>query len=95
MFRIEKIFENELTELVKVEGKINDNEVSDWAESLQATLGGSLKQIILNFSELTSLCPRAVETLIQCMKPNLFLLNCPTVVRNRVYAAGWRENILE
>lgn len=95
MFRIEKIFENHQTELIKVEGEVNDSEVIDWADSLQAMLDDSLKQIILNFSELTFLCPKAVEALIHCMTPNLLLLNCPTALRNRIRAAGWPENILD
>jgi anti-anti-sigma regulatory factor len=95
MFRIDKIFENYQTELIKVEGEIKDSDVKDWAESLQAFVGGSPKQIILDFCDVTFICSKTVEILIQHLAANIFLLNCPAAVKNLVHAAGWPESILE
>ncbi|MGH7456615.1 MAG: hypothetical protein ACRENG_35025, partial [bacterium] len=78
MFRIDKIFENYQTELLKVEGEIKDSELKDWAESLQSMMNGSPKQIILDFCDATFVSSKAVEILIHQMTQNIFLLNCPT-----------------
>ncbi len=95
MFRIDKIFENYQTEIIKVEGEIKDGDMRDWAESLQSIMNGSPKQIILEFCDATCLSAKAVEILIQHLATNIFLLNCPTAVKNLVHAAGWSENVLE
>ncbi len=95
MFRIDKIFENYQTELIKVEGEIKDSDVKDWAESLQAFASGSPKQIILEFCDATFISSKAADILIQRLAANIFLLNCPTAVKNFVHAAGWSESILE
>ena len=95
MFRIDKIFENYQTELIKVEGEIKDSDARDWAESLQSITNGSPKQIILNFCDVTHLSSKAAEILIQRLSTNIFLLNCPTAVKNLLHAAGWSESVLE
>ena len=95
MFRIDKVFENELTEIIKVEGEIKDGEVKDWEESLQSILNGSPRQIILDFCDVTFFSPKAVELLMRQMTQNIFLLNCPTAVKNLVHAAGRPESVLE
>ena len=95
MFRIDKIFENYQTELIKVEGEIKDSDVKDWAESLQSMINGSPKQIIFDFCDATHLSAKSVEALIQQMADNIFLLNCPTAIKNLVNAAGWSESVLE
>jgi anti-anti-sigma regulatory factor len=95
MFRIDKIFENYQTELIKAEGEIKDSDVKDWTESLPAFVSGSPKQIILDFCDVTHLGPKAAEILIQRLRTNIFLLNCPTAVKNLVHAAGRSENVLE
>lgn len=95
MFRINKIFENYQTEIIKVEGEIKDSELKDWTESLQSVMNGSPKQIILDFCDVTHLGPKAAEILIQFLAQNIFLLNCPTAVKNLVYAAGWSGSVLE
>ena len=95
MFRIDKIFENYQTELIKVEGEIKDSEMKDWVESLQSITNGSPKQIIFDFCDVTHLGVKSVEALIQQMASNIFLLNCPTAVKNLVHAAGWSQSVLE
>ncbi len=95
MFRIDKVFENYQTELNKVEGEIKDNEVKDWAESLQSFTNGSPKQIIFDFCDATFISSKAIEILIQHLATNVFLLNSPTAVKNLVHAAGWSESVLE
>ena len=67
MFRIDKIFENYQTELIKAEGEIKDSEVKDWAESLHSIMNGSPKQIILDFCDATFVSSKAVEILIHQM----------------------------
>jgi anti-anti-sigma regulatory factor len=95
MFRVDKVFENYQTELIKVAGEIKDRDAGDWAESLQSIINGSPKQIILDFCDMTYLSPKAAEILIQRLSTSIFLLNCPTAVKNLVRAAGRLENVLE
>jgi anti-anti-sigma regulatory factor len=95
MFRIDKVFENYQTELIKVEGEIKDSDAKDWAESLQSIINGSPKQIILDFCDAIFISSKAVEILIQRLGTNIFLLNCPVAVKNLVHAAGWSESVLE
>ncbi len=95
MFRIDKVFENGQTEIIKVAGEIKDSDAKDWAESLQAIMNGSPRQAILDFCDVTHLSPRAAEILIQRLRTNIFLLNCPTATKNLVRAAGGSESVLE
>jgi len=95
MFRIDKVFENYQTELIKIEGEIKDSDVKDWAESLQAFVSGSPRQIILEFCGAAFISSKAAEILIQHLAANIFLLNCPAAVKNLVHAAGWSASVLE
>jgi anti-anti-sigma regulatory factor len=95
MFRINKIFENYQTEIIKVEGEIKDSDAKDWAASLQSIMNESPRQIILDFCDATFVSSKAVEILIRQMTQNIFLLNCPTAVKNLVHAAGRPESVLE
>jgi anti-anti-sigma factor len=95
MFRIDKVFENDQTEIIKVEGEIKDSDAKDWAESLQSIMNESPRQIILDFCDATFISSKAVEILIHQMTPNIFLLNCPTATKNLVHAAGRSKSVLE
>jgi hypothetical protein len=78
MFRIDKVFENHRTELIKVEGEIKDSAAKDWAESLQSIINGSPKQ---SFSTLRrdSLSQSRRDTHSPA-EHKYFLLNCPTAI---------------
>jgi anti-anti-sigma regulatory factor len=95
MFRIDKVFENDQTEIIKVEGEIKDGDAKYWAESLQSIMNGSPRQIILDFCDATFVSSKAVEILIHQMTKNIFLLNCPTAVKNLVHTAGRSASVLE
>lgn len=95
MFRIDKVFENDQTELIKVEGEIKDGDAKDWAESLQSIMNDSPRQIVLDFCDATFVSSKAVEILIHQMTPNIFLLNCSTAFKNLVRTAGRSECVLE
>lgn len=95
MFRIDKVFENYQTELIKVEGEIKESNLKDWAESLQSFTNGSPKQIIFDLCDATFISSQAIAILIQRLTANVFLLNSPTAVKNLVHAAGWSQSVLE
>ncbi len=95
MFRIDKVFENDQTEIIRVEGEIKDSDAKDWAESLQSIMNGASRQIILDFCDATFVSSKAIETLIRQMSQNVFLLNCPTTVQNLVHATGFSKQVLE
>lgn len=95
MFRIDKVFENDQTEIIKIEGEIKDSDAKEWAESLQSIMNGSFRQIILDFCDASFVSSKAVEMFIYQMTQNIFLLNCPTAFKNLVRSAGWSASVLE
>jgi anti-anti-sigma regulatory factor len=95
MFRIDKVFENDQTEIIKIEGEVKDGDAKDWAESLQSIMNDSPRQIILDFCDATFVSCKAVEILIHQMTKNIFLLNCSTAFKNLVRSAGWPASVLE
>jgi len=95
MFRIDKIFENYQTEIIKIEGEIKDSDARDWAESLQSIMNGSPRQIIFDFCDATFVSSKSVAIPIQQITQNIFLLNCPASVKNLIHAAGFSKQVLE
>lgn len=95
MFRINKIYENELTIIYKIEGEITDKSLRVWAEEVSRIINVYDHNIILEICEVTFISPEAVEFLIHQMKENVYLLNSPTFVRNMLHSAGFSTNVLD
>ncbi|MFQ6113653.1 MAG: hypothetical protein ACE5NG_06130 [bacterium] len=95
MFRINKVFENPLTYIYKVEGEITQSNLSDWAEEVNNLLKLTERQIILELCEVSYMCPNSVEFLIQRLTGNIYLFNCPIFVKNMLKTAGRSANVLE
>ncbi len=95
MFLIKKVYENELTALLKIEGEITDLALDDWAEALASLLQQTNKHAILDCCDATFVSLKGVEKLIRQMTDKIFLLNCPTTVQNLVHAAGFSKQVLE
>jgi anti-anti-sigma regulatory factor len=95
MLRITKAFENDATSIYKIEGKINEETLAVWAEELSALKKVTDRQIILDFSQVWFICTKGVETLVKLMSNNLYLMNCPMEMRNRLHSAGLSERMLE
>ena len=95
MFLIKKVYENELTALLKIEGEITDLTLEDWAVALASLLQQTHKHVILDCCDVTLVSSKIAERLLQQMTNRIFLLNCPMTVQNLVHAAGFSKQVLE
>ncbi|MFQ5865502.1 MAG: hypothetical protein ACE5IW_09770 [bacterium] len=95
MFRINKIFENDLTVILKIEGELSDKNLQDWSDEINRLIKLFEQKIIVELCKVTSMCPKAVQVLIDLITENIYLLNCPTLAKNMLHAAGLSANILE
>ncbi len=94
MFRITKIYENNLTSIIKIEGEISDENVLDWKNEISRLPDLPEREIILEICYVTFMCPKAVKVLIKLLTKKIFLLNCPTSVSNMLHSAGLSANVL-
>jgi len=95
MFRIRKIYENNLTSIIKIEGEISDENVPDWKNEISRLTDLPEREIILEICYVTFMCPKAVKVLIKLLTNKIFLLNCPTFVSNMLHSAGLSANVLD
>lgn len=95
MFLIKKVYENELTALLKIEGEITGHSLEDWDAAFSSLLTQHRKHVILDCCDVTFVSLKIAERLLQQMTKKIFLLNCPTAVQNLVRAAGWGAQVLE
>jgi anti-anti-sigma regulatory factor len=95
MLRITKAFENDSTSIYKIEGKITQENLEVWAEELRVMQKLTGRQIILDFSQVWSICTKGVKVLVQSMPNELYVMNCPIEVRNVLHAAGLSARVLE
>lgn len=93
MFRITRIFENEVMVLYKVEGKLTDEEKAAWDQELNAMKDGKGRQILLDLGQVWHLGSDAMRKLI-ADSDHWFLLNCSMELRNRMTAAGRTSRVL-
>jgi len=95
MFRITKIYENNLTSIIKIEGEISDENVLDWKNEISRLTDLPEREIILEICYVTFMSPKAVKVLIKLLTRKIFLLNCPTSVSNMLHSAGLSANVLD
>ena len=75
MFRIKRIFENDLTIIIKIEGEISDENLPDWKNEISRLIELPEREIILEICYVTFMCPKAVKVLIKLLTKKIFLLN--------------------
>ncbi len=95
MFRITKIFENDLIFIYKSEGKITEENLGDWTDEIRLLIKQSDRQIILEMCQFTFVSPKAVRSLIELITKDVFLLNSPTFIKNTLHCAGLSANVLD
>ena len=95
MFRIKKIYENNLTSIIKIEGEISDENVLDWKNEISRLIELPEREIIFEICYVTFMSPKAVKVLIKLLTKKIFLLNCPTSVSNMLHSAGLSANVLD
>lgn len=96
MFRIEKIFENDTTRIFKFEGEIAADTADDFGAELEAIISSSsTTAIIFDFCCLRHISQKAIKILMGYLTGNVYIMNCPTFVKNILMASQDTENILE
>ncbi len=95
MFRIKKIFKNELTTILSIEGDINNGNLVVLKKEISALLQESEQQVILDGSAISFVTPKAVELFNNILSNDIYLLNFPINFRNMLDSAGWSGRILE
>lgn len=95
MFRIKQIFENEYTLIVKIEGRVLDESAETWASAIEPLTRCPRQSVILDFSQVWFICPKALNTLRGILYPNIYMMNCPIELRNILHTAGEATHILE
>ncbi len=95
MFRIKKIYENNLTSIIKIEGEISDENLPDWKNEISRFIELPEREIIFEICDATFMNPKAVKVLIKLLTKKIFLLNCPTSVSNMLHSAGLSANVLD
>ncbi|MCI0414659.1 hypothetical protein L0222_17925 [bacterium] len=95
MFRISKTFENDATQIFRIEGKITEEHVAEWRNEMSLIQSHNGRHVILDFAQVWFICFKAVEALAQLMNDRIFILNCGMEVRNVLYASGLSARMLE
>ncbi len=95
MFRIKKVFENEATTILKIAGDIPNETVESWAAEMRRLIQSSDRHLIFEVCEIACLSSRAMQRLQELLTGNVFLLNCSTMMRNRLRASGFSDHILD
>jgi len=95
MFRIERVFQNDHTVILSVQGYITDRVLDTWTEQLKTMKNDLKPQIILNFHGVSFISQGALTALKAVDTPNMLLMNCSPVIRNMVQSAGLSGMLIE
>jgi anti-anti-sigma factor len=95
MFRITKAFENEATEIFRIEGKITDENLSEWSREINSIRSENGRHVILDLGQVWFISSRAVEALIERLSDEMYILNCGMEMRNILHASGLSAKMLE
>ncbi|NIR48985.1 hypothetical protein GWO43_11160 [candidate division KSB1 bacterium] len=92
---MKKIFENDLTTIIKIEGQIPDDELNNWSAEISSLIKQSKQQVILEMCDVIFISAKAVQVMMNELTDKMFLLNCPTFVKNMLQSAGWSDHVLD
>lgn len=87
MLRLTNIAENDTSVTLKVEGEV----VSDWSSLLETECLRCLatgRELVLDFSGVTLIDCRGVETLKRLQARNVKLINCPALIEDHIRSGG-------
>ncbi len=95
MFRITKTFENEATVIFRIEGKITDENLSEWDQEIKSIRFLNGHHVILDFAQVWHISSKAVDVLMKLLTDRVYILNCGMEVRNVLHASGLSARMLE
>ena len=78
-----------------MEGEIRDENLDLWAAELEALRRTIQGNIVLNFHSVSFISVSAVPKLMELRDRQVFVLNCPTPVKNMLQASGSVSMIID
>ncbi len=95
MFRIRKVFENDLTIIWKIEGEISNDRLQSWVDEMNRLVTNVKKQTIFDMRDVVCIGAAAAQWLTDIITKDVYLLNCPTFVKNMLQSAGLSMHVLD
>jgi anti-anti-sigma regulatory factor len=95
MFRITKAFQNESTDIFRIEGKITDENLSEWNQQISSIQPEIGRHVILDFAQVWYISAGAVAVLMNLLSDHVYILNCGIEVRNVLHSSGLSARMLE
>lgn len=95
MFRAKSVYSSPTTKIVKIEGMVKEADIEPWSDLMAELSKSSTTELVLDFSSVGFLDPRAVNVLRQHITERMYLLNCSSLVRNMLQTTGLRRNVLD
>lgn len=94
MFRITKAFENESTEIFRIEGQVSDEITGDWVREIEMLKNDNSRTVILDFAHVWFMSTNAVQALIGLLTDTCYVMNCGMEIRNVLYVSGLSSRML-
>ena len=94
MFRITKAFENDGTEIFRIEGQVSDEVVADWIREIELVKKNSSRTVILDFAHVWFISTKAVQALMDVLSDQCLVMNCGMELRNVLYVSGMSSRML-
>jgi anti-anti-sigma regulatory factor len=94
MFRITKAYENDSTEIFRIEGQVTDDALQEWIHAIALLQPTDSKAVILDFAQVWFMSTKAVEALIRVLDDRSYVMNCGMELRNVLHVSGLSEKML-
>jgi len=94
MFRITKAFENEATEIFRIEGQVSDENLSEWIREIERIKSRNHRAVILDFAQVWFMSPRAVQAVMANLSDRTYVMNCGMELRNVLHVSGMSQRML-
>ena len=95
MYRIQRLFDNSSTVLVRITGEVEEGDLESWTSFLSLLRSWGNCDIILDFSDVFRIASSAVNVLVEHLPHDLYLMNCSPVVANVVSSFGHGHRLLD
>lgn len=94
MFRITKAFDNESTEIFRIEGQVSDESLQEWIQEIALLRPANGRTVILDFAQVWFISTKAVVALIDNLSDHCYVMNCGMELRNVLHVSGFSERML-
>jgi anti-anti-sigma regulatory factor len=94
MFRITKAYENDATEIFRIEGQVSDENMAEWIQEIEVIKQSNGRAIILDLAHVWFISAKAVQALMGILSEHCYVNNCGMEVRNVFHVSGMSERML-